>query len=256
RSMVAQNAQVVSDPEQDEAAIAAVSEAHVTSTRATPGGAWIMRMSRAVPQLAPIRIASHRAVARASAGRVLALDPRQDPQSTEARARLCVDSGYAAIESIFDEPDSPEAPASADAARAIRAVIAPFHEYESIEHWESRMAKIKTTHVGSSPRGDESTPSSSARDGGQPYDAAEFDAKVSAAVDAAVQAQVEAGVSVVSDGESGKVGYSTYMIERSSGFGGHIDRKPAADLAEVPNLAKKSSAIMGSQEFVRARSEE
>ncbi|RQW39258.1 cobalamin-independent methionine synthase II family protein [Novosphingobium sp. LASN5T] len=114
------------------------------------------------------------------------------------------------------------------------------------------MAKIKTTHVGSLPRGDELTPLLLARDGGQPYDAAEFDAKVSAAVDAAVQAQVEAGVSVVSDGELGKVGYSTYMIERLSGFGGHIDRKPAADLAEVPNLARKLSAIMGSQEFVRA----
>ncbi|MDF8332324.1 cobalamin-independent methionine synthase II family protein [Novosphingobium cyanobacteriorum] len=114
------------------------------------------------------------------------------------------------------------------------------------------MAKIKTTHVGSLPRGDELTPLLLARDKGEPYDAAEFDAKVSAAVDEAVRQQVEAGVSIVSDGELGKVGYSTYMIERLSGFGGHIDRKPAADLAEVPNLAKKLSAIMGSQEFVRA----
>lgn len=114
------------------------------------------------------------------------------------------------------------------------------------------MAHIKTTHVGSLPRGEELTPLLLARDAGKPYDAAEFDAKVGAAVKAAVQAQVEAGVSIVSDGELGKVGYSTYMIERLSGFGGHIDRKPAADLAEVPNLAKKLSAIMGSQEFVRA----
>ena len=114
------------------------------------------------------------------------------------------------------------------------------------------MAKIKTTHVGSLPRGDELTPLLLARDKGEAYDAAEFDAKVSAAVDAAVKMQIDAGVSVVSDGELGKVGYSTYMIERLSGFGGHIDRKPAADLAEVPNLAKKLSAIMGSQEFVRA----
>jgi len=72
------------------------------------------------------------------------------------------------------------------------------------------------------------------------------------AVGAAVAKQVEAGVSVVSDGELGKVGYSTYMIERLSGFGGHIDRKPAADLAEVPELSKKLSVMMGSQEFVRA----
>lgn len=114
------------------------------------------------------------------------------------------------------------------------------------------MPHIKTTHVGSLPRGDELTPLLLARDAGKPYDAAEFDRVVSAAVDEAVKQQVAAGVDIVSDGELGKVGYSTYMIERLSGFGGHTDRKPAADLAEVPNLAKKLSAIMGSQEFVRA----
>lgn len=114
------------------------------------------------------------------------------------------------------------------------------------------MAHIKTTHVGSLPRGEELTPLLLARDAGKPYDAAEFDRVVGAAVDEAVRQQVAAGVSIVSDGELGKVGYSTYMIERLSGFGGHTDRKPAADLAEVPQLAKKLSAIMGSQEFVRA----
>lgn len=114
------------------------------------------------------------------------------------------------------------------------------------------MTRIKTTHVGSLPRGAELTPLLLARDAGKPYDAAEFDRVVSAAVDEAVKQQVAAGVSVVSDGELGKVGYSTYMIERLSGFGGHIDRKPAADLAEVPDLAKKLSVMMGSQEFVRA----
>ena len=114
------------------------------------------------------------------------------------------------------------------------------------------MAHIRTTHVGSMPRGEELTPLLRARDAGEPYDAAEFDAKVSAAVDRAVMKQVESGVDVVSDGEIGKIGYSTYMIERLSGFGGHVDRKPAADLAEHPNLSKKLSAIMGSQDFVRA----
>ncbi|MEQ1496740.1 MAG: epoxyalkane--coenzyme M transferase, partial [Novosphingobium sp.] len=89
------------------------------------------------------------------------------------------------------------------------------------------MPHIKTTHVGSLPRGDELTPLLLARDKGEPYDAAEFDRAVGTAVDAAVAMQVECGVSVVSDGELGKVGYSTYMIERLSGFGGHIDRKMA-----------------------------
>src|SRR5690606_8234808 len=83
-------------------------------------------------------------------------------------------------------------------------------------------------------------------------DAAEFDRTVQVAIDEAVARQVEAGVSVVSDGELGKVGYSTYVIERLSGFGGHTPRKPALDLAQVPDLAKKLGHIMGAQEFTRA----
>lgn len=111
---------------------------------------------------------------------------------------------------------------------------------------------IRTTHVGSLPRGPELVPLLLARDKGEPYDAAEFNRLVQAAVDEAVRKQVEAGVSVVSDGELGKVGYSTYVVERLSGFGGHSPRKPALDLAQVPELAKKLSHIMGAQEFTRA----
>src|SRR5690606_6142751 len=111
---------------------------------------------------------------------------------------------------------------------------------------------IKTTHVGSLPRGPELAPLLLARDKGETYDEAEFDRLVQAAVDDAVQKQVAAGVSVVSDGELGKVGYSPYIIERLSGFGGHSPRKPALDLAAVPDLAQKLSHIMGSQEFTRA----
>ena len=111
---------------------------------------------------------------------------------------------------------------------------------------------IATTHVGSLPRGPELTPLLLARDHGEPYDAEAFDTVVQAAVDAAVAAQVEAGVTIVSDGELGKVGYSTYMIERLSGFGGHTDRKPALDLAPLPDLRAKLAHIMGAQEFTRA----
>lgn len=111
---------------------------------------------------------------------------------------------------------------------------------------------ILTTHVGSLPRGPELVPLLLARDHGEPYDAAEFERVVQAAIDAAVEKQVAAGVSIVSDGELGKVGYSTYVIERLEGFGGHSPRKPALDLAQVPDLAQKLSHIMGVQEFTRA----
>ena len=111
---------------------------------------------------------------------------------------------------------------------------------------------IKTSHVGSLPRGEQLVPLLLARDKGEPYDAEEFDRVVQEAVTEAVRQQVAAGVSVVSDGELGKVGYSTYIIERLSGFGGHTPRKPALDLAEVPELTKKLAHIMGAQEFTRA----
>jgi len=111
---------------------------------------------------------------------------------------------------------------------------------------------IKTTHVGSLPRGPELVPVLLARDKGEAYDEAEFDRLVQAAIDQAVADQVAAGVSIVSDGELGKVGYSTYIIERLSGFGGHSPRKPALDLAAVPDLSKKLAHIMGAQEFTRA----
>lgn len=114
------------------------------------------------------------------------------------------------------------------------------------------MTTIATSHVGSLPRGPELTPLLLARDAGEAYDPVAFDTVVQTAVDAAVAAQVEAGVTIVSDGELGKVGYSTYIIERLEGFGGNSPRKPALDLAPLPELRTKLAAIMGAQEFTRA----
>ncbi|OVZ63581.1 epoxyalkane--coenzyme M transferase [Pigmentiphaga sp. NML030171] len=111
---------------------------------------------------------------------------------------------------------------------------------------------ILTTHVGSLPRGDELAQLLLARDHGQEVDLDQFERTVQAAIDGAVQKQVQAGVDIMSDGELGKVGYATYITERLEGFGGHIDRQPAKDLADFPELRKKLAAIMGSQEFVRA----
>ena len=114
------------------------------------------------------------------------------------------------------------------------------------------MPKIETTHVGSLPRGEELAGLLIAKDRGEAYDAARFETVVQNAIEEAVTKQAEAGVSIVSDGELGKVGYSTYIIERLEGFGGHTDRKPALDLAPLPELRKKLAAIMGDQEFTRA----
>jgi len=114
------------------------------------------------------------------------------------------------------------------------------------------MTFIHTTHVGSLPRSPELAAMLIKRDHGEPVSEAAFDALVSSEIEQAVRNQVKAGVSIVSDGELGKVGYSTYVTGRLSGFGGHVDRTPAKDLADLPELRTKLAAIMGSQSFVRA----
>ena len=111
---------------------------------------------------------------------------------------------------------------------------------------------ILTTDVGSLPRGDELAQLLLKRDHGDAVDDAHFEQVVQAALDHAVQKQAQAGVGIMSDGELGKVGYATYITARLEGFGGHVDRTPAKDLADFPDLRKKSAHIMGVQEFVRA----
>ena len=114
------------------------------------------------------------------------------------------------------------------------------------------MAHIETTHVGSLPRSPELAEMLIARDHGREIDADIFETLVSGQIAEAVAQQVANGITIVSDGELGKVGYATYVTERLTGFGGHVDRTPAKDLADLPELRKKLAAIMGSQEFVRA----
>ncbi|MDB5569602.1 MAG: enterotoxin [Hyphomicrobiales bacterium] len=114
------------------------------------------------------------------------------------------------------------------------------------------MTFIHTTHVGSLPRSAELTALLLRRDHGEDVPEAEFDQLASSEIERAVRAQVDAGVTIVSDGELGKVGYSTYVAGRLSGFGGHVDRVPAKDLADLPDLRAKLALIMGTQSFVRA----
>jgi len=111
---------------------------------------------------------------------------------------------------------------------------------------------IRTTHVGSLPRGDKLSAYLLALDKGEKVDEAQFEATLDEAIGEAVRHQIEAGVDVISDGELSKVGYATYIIDRLEGFGGHTDRKPALDLAPLPDLRRKLGAVMGTQEFRRA----
>jgi 5-methyltetrahydropteroyltriglutamate--homocysteine methyltransferase len=100
--------------------------------------------------------------------------------------------------------------------------------------------RILTTHTGSLPRPDDLTAMLEALDTGTPPDPAAFDARVRVAVADVVRQQVEAGVDVVNDGEQGKVGYSTYVRHRLTGFGGRSVLPARSDWADFPKAAARA----------------
>ncbi len=112
--------------------------------------------------------------------------------------------------------------------------------------------RILTTHVGSLPRSAAVVDLLYKKEGGEPYDAAAFDAAIAAGVDDAVAKQVAVGIDVVSDGETSKVGYATYIKDRLSGFAGHHPRPPHLDLAPYPEFRAAMARMMGNQAFKRA----
>ena len=93
-------------------------------TDAEPGGVWIERALRAVPQLAPIRVASHRHVTDRIAAVMADLAPGQDPAMIWRRVRLAVELGYALDEMLHEEDRVDREDLFADAARAIEAIFA------------------------------------------------------------------------------------------------------------------------------------
>jgi 5-methyltetrahydropteroyltriglutamate--homocysteine methyltransferase len=80
--------------------------------------------------------------------------------------------------------------------------------------------RILTTHTGSLPRPDDLLPLLYAQERGELQDQAAFEARVQTAVSEIVRKQFDAGVDIVSDGEVGKISYSTYVKDRLSGFEG------------------------------------
>jgi 5-methyltetrahydropteroyltriglutamate--homocysteine methyltransferase len=112
--------------------------------------------------------------------------------------------------------------------------------------------RILTTHVGSMPRPQALAEMLLRKDHGEAYDPAEYDRVIRDAVAAVVKRQVEAGVDIPSDGEASKVSYSTYMMDRLTGFGGDTPRKVALDLAPYPEFREKMSRMTGVQAFRRA----
>ena len=112
--------------------------------------------------------------------------------------------------------------------------------------------RILTTHVGSLPRPHPLVALLIKKDRNEPYDAAEFAAQVRQAVADIVARQVAIGIDVVSDGETSKVGYATYVHERLTGFGGEpYVPKPNLDVAPYADFRRRLELFIGPQQIRR-----
>ena len=113
------------------------------------------------------------------------------------------------------------------------------------------MSPIKVTHVGSLPRSQQTVDYIFARENGESYDKQGFDAHMRRAVLETVHKQVEAGVDIVSDGETSKISYATYIKDRYSGFSGDSPRNPPQDLSLYPSFLERLAKSGGTPQYKR-----
>ena len=99
--------------------------------------------------------------------------------------------------------------------------------------------RFLTTHVGSLPRPPDLVRMMFAKQEDVPIDLEALDRRTGEAVAEVVRRQVEAGVDVVSDGETGKPSYVTYITDRLDGFGGTSQPLTYSDLVDFPELQRK-----------------
>jgi 5-methyltetrahydropteroyltriglutamate--homocysteine methyltransferase len=113
------------------------------------------------------------------------------------------------------------------------------------------MTKILTTHVGSLPRCQQVVDFIFARENGEDYDKHAFDTCMRDAVSDTVARQKTAGVDIVSDGETSKISYATYVKDRYTGFDGDSPRNAPADLKQFPTFLKRLAEGGGTPQYAR-----
>ena len=113
------------------------------------------------------------------------------------------------------------------------------------------MTKIKVTHVGSLPRTQEVVDFIFARENNKPFDKQKFDIAMASAVSNTVKKQVESKVDIVSDGETSKISYATYVKDRYTGFSGDSPRNAPADLKLFPGFLKRLADDGGTPQYAR-----
>ncbi len=113
------------------------------------------------------------------------------------------------------------------------------------------MGKILTTHVGSLPRDQEVVDFIFARENSTPYEQEAFDNCMQKSCAETVKRQSDAGIDIVSDGETSKISYATYVKDRYTGFSGNSQRNPPGDLKLFPGFLKRLADDGGTPQYSR-----
>ena len=112
--------------------------------------------------------------------------------------------------------------------------------------------RIFTTHVGSLPRPQEVVDQLFAEDEGTLTDHATYARVMRQAVATVVKRQVDAGVDVVSDGETSKISYATYIRHRLTGFElGEMPRAVPKDLDDFPDYKERLAKLGATPKYQR-----
>ena len=113
------------------------------------------------------------------------------------------------------------------------------------------MNRILTSHVGSLPRGQEVVDFIFARENNKKYDENDFDECMQKNVLNTVQKQKASGIDIVSDGETSKISYATYVKDRYTGFSGDSPRNAPEDLKLFPGFLERLSNEGGTPQYAR-----
>jgi 5-methyltetrahydropteroyltriglutamate--homocysteine methyltransferase len=110
---------------------------------------------------------------------------------------------------------------------------------------------VLTTHVGSLPRSQKVVDFIFSRENNKSYSQKDFDDTMKTAVLETVLKQKDSGIDIVSDGETSKISYATYVKDRYTGFGGDSPRNAPEDLKLFPKFLERIASDGGTPQYSR-----
>ncbi|HCM08414.1 MAG TPA: epoxyalkane--coenzyme M transferase, partial [Alphaproteobacteria bacterium] len=113
------------------------------------------------------------------------------------------------------------------------------------------MTRILTSHVGSLPRTQDVVDFIFARENEEAFDQNAFDSCMRHACAETVRRQADAGIDIVSDGETSKISYATYVKDRYTGFSGDSPRNAPGDLKLFPSFLERLANAGGTPQYAR-----